>query len=166
MKLNKKGMELFDKWLGIWEKEAERLEAEEPTADTGWGCLENDSFEKTIDDYIGIAILGDDDGAIYHILDNYEPTEIYAFGYTADQVVEMMKQYFDIDEDDDLLFRDQKKKNALRVLRILREAQSNLLDAGFDFMDDNPRLEQALTLIGDVMDDVSREYDLPIMSEQ
>lgn len=58
------------------------------------------------------------------------------------------------------------REDALRVLRILREAQSNLLDAGFDFMNDNPRLERALTLIGDVMDDVSREYDLPIMSEQ
>lgn len=58
------------------------------------------------------------------------------------------------------------REDALRVLRLLREAQSDLLDAGFDFMNNHSRLEQALTLIGDTMDDISREYDLPIMSEQ
>ena len=58
------------------------------------------------------------------------------------------------------------KEDAMRVLRLLREAQSNLLDAGFDFMNNNRKLEQALTLIGDTMDDISREYNLPIMSEQ
>lgn len=57
------------------------------------------------------------------------------------------------------------KEDALRTLRHLRAAQDHLLSVMFD-LDDNSRLTEALTLIGDTMDDISREYDLPIMSEQ
>jgi len=168
MKLNAKGMELYNKWEGIYydELEKQRKERNDPEWIEGWCIIDDNEHCPTIEDYVGLAIFGDNDDAIYHVLDNFNAGDRYAYGYTAEQFVEMLKPYFDINEDDDLLFRDQKKKNALRILRLLREAQSDLLDAGFDFMNDNPRLEQALTLIGDVMDDVSRGYDLPIMSEQ
>lgn len=56
-------------------------------------------------------------------------------------------------------------EDAMRVLRLLREAQDNLISVMFD-LDDNSKLEQALTLIGDTMDGISAEYGLPIMSEQ
>lgn len=57
------------------------------------------------------------------------------------------------------------KDEALRVLRLLREAQNNICAVCFD-LDDCSALEQALTLIGDTMDGISAEYELPIMSEQ
>lgn len=56
-------------------------------------------------------------------------------------------------------------EDAIRVLRLLREAQDNLISVMFD-LDDPGKLEQALTLIGDTMDGISAEYNLPIMSEQ
>ena len=56
-------------------------------------------------------------------------------------------------------------EDAMRVLRILRDAQDSLLSAMFD-VDDNRKLEESLTLIGDTMDGISAEYGLPIMSEQ
>jgi len=104
MKLNIKGTELYDKWMDIWDKEVERIWKEEPHLDPGWYCIDNDSFVKNIEDQIGIALVGDDDDAIYHILEWYRPNDPYAFGYTAAEVVEMMKPYFDIDPDEDLAF--------------------------------------------------------------
>lgn len=56
-------------------------------------------------------------------------------------------------------------EDAIRVLKLLREAQDNIISACFD-LDDCSALEQALTLIGDTMDGISTEYGLPIMSEQ
>lgn len=56
-------------------------------------------------------------------------------------------------------------EDAMRVLRYLRKAQDNILPVLFD-LDDTTDLERALTLIGDVMDSISVEYGLPIMSEQ
>lgn len=56
-------------------------------------------------------------------------------------------------------------EDAIRVLRLLRGAQDDLLSVMFD-LDDNTKLEAALTLIGDTMDGISAEYGLPIMSEQ
>lgn len=56
-------------------------------------------------------------------------------------------------------------EDAMRVLRYLRKAQDNILPVLFD-LDDTTGLERALTLIGDVMDSISVEYGLPIMSEQ
>lgn len=57
------------------------------------------------------------------------------------------------------------KSDAMYVLTHLRDARNNLLAVMFD-VDDNSNLEQALTLIGDVMDGISELYELPIMSEQ
>ena len=56
-------------------------------------------------------------------------------------------------------------EDAKRVLRLLREAQDNIVSVCFD-MDDTSELEEALTIIGNVMDGISAEYGLPIMSEQ
>ena len=56
-------------------------------------------------------------------------------------------------------------EDAKRILRLLREAQNNICAVAFD-LDDYSKLNEALTLIGDTMDSISREYGLPIMSEQ
>lgn len=56
-------------------------------------------------------------------------------------------------------------EDALRVLHLLRDAQDNLLSVMFD-LDDNQKLTEALTLIGDTMDGISAAYGLPTMSEQ
>ena len=56
-------------------------------------------------------------------------------------------------------------ENAKLSLRLLREAQNNIAAVIFD-LDDYGKLDQALTLIGDTMDGISKEYGLPIMSEQ
>ena len=60
---------------------------------------------------------------------------------------------------------EEEKRNALRILKLLREAQNNICAVCFD-LDDFSALEQALSLIGDTMDGISAEYGLPIMSEQ
>ena len=104
MKLNDIGNKVYDKWLNIWHEEADRIQKEEPALDSGWSCIDNSDFIHSIDDEIGIAIVGDDDDAIYHILDWYRPNDPYAFGYTAAEFVEMLKPYFDIDPDEDLRF--------------------------------------------------------------
>ncbi len=56
-------------------------------------------------------------------------------------------------------------EDARRALHLLRAAQDNLLSVIFD-LDDNRKLTEALTLIGDTMDGISAAYGLPIMSEQ
>lgn len=60
---------------------------------------------------------------------------------------------------------EEEKRDALRILKLLREAQNNICAVCFD-LDDCSALEQALTLIGNTMDGISAEYGLPIMSEQ
>lgn len=56
-------------------------------------------------------------------------------------------------------------EDAMRVLRLLREAQNNIILAGFD-LDDTSELDEALTAIGNVMGGISTTYGLPIISEQ
>lgn len=104
MKLNAKGMELFDKWEHIYWDEVtkQREQTGDPDWIEGWCIIDDADHCKTIEDCIGVAVFGDDDDAIYHILDNFLPHEHYAYGYTAEQVVEMLKPYFDIGDDEDL----------------------------------------------------------------
>ena len=103
MKLNKKGMELFDTWRDKYYGELERMRKEtgDPDWIEGWCIIDTPEYEHDINDVIGVMIFGDDDDAIYHILENFSAKEEYAFGYTAAEVVEMMKPYFDINEDED-----------------------------------------------------------------
>lgn len=56
-------------------------------------------------------------------------------------------------------------EDAKRNLRLLRVAQTTICSVAFD-IDDNSKLNEAVTLIGDTMDGISREYGLPIISEQ
>lgn len=102
MKLNAKGLELYDKWEHIYYDELtkQREQRGDPDWIEGWCIIDDSDHCKTIEDYVGLAIFGDDDYAIYHILDNFHPKEHYAYGYTAEQVVEMMKPYFDIGDDE------------------------------------------------------------------
>ena len=104
MKLNKSGWELYDKWQDIYydELNKQRAELNEPDYIEGWSIIDDNEHCPTIEDYVGLAVYGDDDDAIYHILENYRPDEHYAYGYTAAQVVEMLKPYYDIEPDEDL----------------------------------------------------------------
>ncbi len=61
--------------------------------------------------------------------------------------------------------RREERKDAARVLHDLREAQNLIISAAW-YLDDDKGLLKALTIIGDAMDGISAEYDLPIMSEQ
>ncbi len=60
---------------------------------------------------------------------------------------------------------ESESEDAWRVLLQLRDAQQSILSAIWD-VDDQTNLEKALTLIGDKMDEISKAYGLPIMSEQ
>lgn len=102
MKLNAKGLELYDKWEHIYYDELtkQREQRGDPDWIEGWCIIDDGDHCKTIEDCVGLAIFGDDDYAIYHILDYFHPKEHYAYGYTAEQVVEMMKPYFDIGDDE------------------------------------------------------------------
>lgn len=106
MKLNEKGMKVFNEWQRKYYDELDRIRKEtgDPEWIEGWCIIDTMDFEHDINDIIGVMIFGDDDDAIYHILDNYRADEPYAFGYTAAQVVEMMKPFFDIKENEDLSF--------------------------------------------------------------
>ena len=85
MKLNKSGWELYSKWQDIYfdELNKQRAELNEPDYIEGWCIIDDDEHCPTIDDYVGLAVYGDDDDAIYHILENYRPDDHYAYGYTA-----------------------------------------------------------------------------------
>jgi len=61
--------------------------------------------------------------------------------------------------------RAEQIEEARYALRKLREAQDAIIAAAFD-LDDNRVLNKALTLIGDTMDGISEEYDLPFISER
>lgn len=109
MKLNAKGLDLLNKWDGIYSNELEKLRKElnDPDYFEGWSIIDDGDHCPTIEDCVGLAVYGDDDNAIYHILENYRPDEHYAYGYTAAQVVEMLKTYFDIEPDDDLSWSEE-----------------------------------------------------------
>lgn len=107
MKLNEKGKEVYSAWEKKYYAELERIRKElnDPEWSEGWCIIDNDDFEHDINDIVGVMIFGDDVSAIYNILEHFRPSDHYAYGYTATQVVEMMKQYFDISADEDLTFK-------------------------------------------------------------
>lgn len=119
MKLNAKGWKIFDKWDGIYADELERLRKEKNDSDyiEGWCIIDDDDHVKTIDDAIGISIFGDDDYAIYHIMDCVEvyhyfesPDEEWRCGISCREMVKLLTPYFDFDEDDDITWKDKKDK--------------------------------------------------------
>lgn len=102
MKLNKKGLELADKWYAIWDEEVEKELAKDENAETGWCIIDDYDHIHNIEDEIGLLLMAYDNNAISVITEEYTPNEQYIFGYTAAEVVEMLKLYFDISYDDDL----------------------------------------------------------------
>ena len=106
MKLNEKGLELYCKWHDIYKK-ALALEY-------GWSIIEDWGFVNNIEDMVGLAIYGDDDFAIYNIYNNYLHGEEYAYGVTADEMIEKLKPYF-------YIFEDEKEYLTLRETRSREE---------------------------------------------
>lgn len=109
MKLNAKGMELFDKWEHIYFEELEKQREQRGDEDyfEGWCIIDDFDHIHDINDEIGLLIFGYDDNAIYHVLGCIDDKmvrsdEVWAFNTTSAQLVEMMKPYFDIDEQEDL----------------------------------------------------------------
>jgi len=107
MKLNSKGWDLFNKWSKIYDKalQMEIAERGERDAEYGWYIIEDHGFVNNADDEVGILVYGDDDNAIYHIIENTNnPDDEWAFGVTSRQMVERLLPYFDLDDDDDIRF--------------------------------------------------------------
>lgn len=107
MKLNAKGMEIYKVWERKYYDELERLRKEtgDPEYEDGWCIIDN---PQTLEDEIGILIFGDNDNAIYHIMNCVDggmfksPDEEWMFGKSCREMVELLKPYFDIDDKDDL----------------------------------------------------------------
>ena len=109
MKLNVKGMELYDKWERIYVEELTKQREQRCDEDyiEGWCIIDDYDHIHDINDEIGLLIFGYDDMAIYHVLECIDDKmvrsdEVWAFDTTSAQLVEMMKPYFDIDEQEDL----------------------------------------------------------------
>lgn len=102
MRLNKAGMKIFDKWEHIYldELTKQREQRGDPDYEEGWCIIDDADHVKTEEDAIGIAIFGDDDNAIYHIMDYVERyvgiDEEWACGVTARQMVERLTPYFEM----------------------------------------------------------------------
>lgn len=103
MKLNDKGIALYKVWEKKYYDELDRLKKElnDPNYEEGWCILETKGIEKTIEDSVGIEVFGDDDNAIYHVLDcNFRDDEAWAFGVNWKDFVKMLLPYYDYDEED------------------------------------------------------------------
>lgn len=103
MKLNKKGEALFNKWANIYydELEKERKERNDPEWIEGWCIIDDFDHIHNIEDEIGLLIFGYEDCAMEHLMEWAEsPDEVYLFGYTYRQIVDMMREYFDYTEDE------------------------------------------------------------------
>lgn len=101
MKLNTKGLELYDKWEHIYydELDKERKERNDPNWIEGWCIIDDWDHIHDINDEIGLLIFGYEDCAMGHLMEwANSPDEVYIFGFTYRQIVEMMKEYFDYDE--------------------------------------------------------------------
>jgi hypothetical protein len=109
MKLNAKGMELYDKWEHIYVEELTKQREQRGDQEwcDGWCIIDDYDHIHDINDEIGLLIFGYDDYAIYHVLECIDDKfvradEIWGFDTTSAQLVELMKPYFDIDENEDL----------------------------------------------------------------
>ena len=116
MTLNAKGMEIFNIWERKYYDELERIrkETNDPDYEEGWCIID---YPETLEDEIGILIFGDDDNAIYHIIECVDtgvfksPDEEWLFGKSCREMVELLKPYFDIDDDEDISFHERGANN-------------------------------------------------------
>ena len=111
MKLNAKGEALYDKWERIyWEEITKQREQRgDPDFCEGWCIIDDWDHIHDINDEIGLLIFGYEDNAIYHVIscvvDGYvREDENWIFDVSTHQLVDLMKPYFDITDDDDLSF--------------------------------------------------------------
>ena len=101
MKLNAKGMELYNKWQKIWD-EATRLSVEEhgeKNAEYGWSSIEDYGFVNNIEDEVGLMVAVYYDTTPWDIMDLAEShhstkDDEFTFGTTYGEFLAMLKPYF------------------------------------------------------------------------
>lgn len=101
MKLNAKGEKLRRKWERIYLDELEKIrkETNDPQFFEGWCIIDDFDHIRNVEDEIGLLLYGYDDAAMGHLMEwATDPDEVYIFGKTYRELVEMMKDYFDYDE--------------------------------------------------------------------
>lgn len=109
MRMNEKGWEIYNVWERKYYDELERIRKETNNPDymEGWCIID---YPESLEDEIGILIFGDDDNAIYHIIDCVEsgmfksPDDEWMFGKSCREMVELLKPYYDIADDEDISF--------------------------------------------------------------
>lgn len=109
MKLNKQGQKLYDKWEHIYYDELVKIreQTNDPDFCEGWCIIDDWDHIHNIDDEIGLLIFGYEDDAIYHIIETVNskwlrPDEEWMFGKSCREMIELLKPYFDIDENENL----------------------------------------------------------------
>lgn len=108
MKLNRSGMEVFNKWEEVYRKELEneRKLRNDPEYSDGWCIIDDSRYVKDEDDALGILIFGDDDSAICHIMNCVENgtfksyDDEWAFGKTCREMIIALLPYFDMVEEE------------------------------------------------------------------
>ncbi len=101
-KLNDEGNKVLIKWDGIYQAEMDRLDRETPGHGRGgWSILEEAGLIKNINDWVEMLVCFYGDYAIHYTYDaqNNDDDDVeYAFGYSFEQVRDMLKEYFDEEE--------------------------------------------------------------------
>ena len=108
MKLNNEGMTIFNKWEEIYQRELEeeRKLRNDPEWCEGWSIIEDERYVYDAETALGILIFGDDDSAIYHIMQCVEENffngydDVWAFGKTCREMIIDLLPYFDVCEEE------------------------------------------------------------------
>lgn len=108
MKLNKKGLEIYNIWEKKYREENNRLGGDYENGDIveGWCIIDTQEHVKTLTDICGLLVLGYDDSAVYHMeeyIDMYGENEEYftdhtGKAYTAAQVLQELSKYYETEE--------------------------------------------------------------------
>lgn len=105
MKLNKKGLELYELWFQNYRTENNRLGGDYDNGDIieGWCIIDNYEWTKTLTDECGLWVFGYDDSAVYVVdeyIENYGRDDIIFTDYdgkqyTAEEFRNELLQYFE-----------------------------------------------------------------------
>lgn len=98
MKLNDKGIKLYDKWTSIYDDELERIRKEKNDAGyvEGFCIIDNNKFIKTVEDFIGLYIHGYYEDFIDIFINEWKTSgdAICCFGLSYDEVESEIRKYY------------------------------------------------------------------------
>lgn len=100
MKLNKKGLELYDKWFKNYCLENDKLGGNSAESDfiEGWCIIDNDEYIKTLEDVCGLHIFGYDNP--FDILDewieDWGGANDSIYGYTFREIKAELLKYYEV----------------------------------------------------------------------